>query len=59
MRSRMITAVRGGLLHLFGRGRDVHAQFCETCGQVCTGECRAESHLADVRTRAVTARVGL
>lgn len=25
-------------------------EFCESCGQVCTAECRAEAHRARVRS---------
>jgi hypothetical protein len=27
-------------------------EFCDTCAQVCTGECRAEAHFGKVREQA-------
>jgi len=36
------------LIRRLSRLRSV--EFCESCGQVCTAECRAEAHLSRVRS---------
>ncbi|GIF42545.1 hypothetical protein [Actinoplanes xinjiangensis] len=33
--------------------------FCDSCSQVCTAACRADTHFSAARTRALTTTYGL
>jgi hypothetical protein len=66
--SKNIDAILGGpppmrtFRHLLGRppaGAASRVEFCERCGSVCDQRCRADALLEQMRTRALTASLGL